>query len=195
MGRAGPLCEGRAPLSPADRRRPSLPCCFPSPDGAPLLWLHGGLHAAAGLETAGPRLCPDGTAAAEPTPRTPKPSREVKLRAGPSPRPGGLVRAEVGSAARRGCQLSPQPARGRRIPMTTRTPHPPASGRAEPPAKPCCRRGWCPHSARVGSCRPAPMRGARSWGPRRPGGAPRASPLGGRPRAGGAAPPGLAASP
>lgn len=56
----------------------------------------------------------------------------------PSPSPG-LGQSGGGSAARRGCQLPSQPARGRRVPMTTRTPHPApphAPGRAAPPAKP-----------------------------------------------------------
>lgn len=180
-------------LLPQPRRRPSPGCTAAGPQ--PRGWKPPALGSAPTEPRQQNRPHPLINLPVGPTARGATEGGRSELGARPPPSPGGLVSAEVGSAARRGCQLSPQPARGRRIPMTTRTPHPPASQRAEPPAKPHCRRGRCPHGARVGSCRPAPMRGARSWGPRRPGGAPRASSLGGRPRAGGAAPPGLAASP
>lgn len=55
-GRAEVVCDGRAPLSPADCCLSSLSNSFLGPDGAPLLGQPGGRHAARRLETGGPGL-------------------------------------------------------------------------------------------------------------------------------------------
>lgn len=55
-------------------------------------------------------------------------------------------------------------------PHDNATPHPtpqPLGGQS-PQLSNTFDRGWCPHSAREGSCRRVPVRGARSWGPRSP---------------------------
>lgn len=143
-------------------------------------------------------LCPDGTVAVELVPptrtscwgqtlATPRSCyewdlvrSEVRAGSGTTSRSRALGQSGGGSVARRGCQLPSQPARGRLVPMTTRTPHPTPSllGGQRPPLSRTGDRGRCPHSVQVGSCRPAPVRGARSWGPRRPGWCPPRLPFG-----------------
>lgn len=135
-----------------------------------------------------PAPCPDGTVAAGPTPptiasrwgQTPAPprsssepghvrseilaGRETTSRSRVLGQSGGGERSQTGLPA-----LSPAREGAPRPHDNADTPPPRIPAGQRPPRSSPGDRGRCPHSDRAGSSRPVPVRGARSWGPRRPG--------------------------